>query len=171
MPMAETLGHDLGDILVRPGDPGARTHGIFLRSLCSLRRLAFLQCPSGAHDELAELDDADIGRPEMFPGAVLDRALAVLDGRVLLADTGDAGEAPALLLRAVDQVVVPSIAQRHVLVVDTGVHAEAAVELRALGVGEGTVGPPAVGVDPAARVALRHPGLAIIDFARHRRRR
>src|SRR5882757_9250715 len=98
MPMAETLGHYLGDILVRPGDPGARTHDIFLRGLCSLRRLAFLQCPSGAHDELAELDDADIGRPEMFPGAVLDRALAVLDGRVLLADAGDAGEALALLL-------------------------------------------------------------------------
>jgi hypothetical protein len=46
-------------------------------------------------------------------------------------------------------------------------YAEAAGKLRALGVGEGAVGPPAVGVDPAARVADRHPGLAVVDLARH----
>src|ERR1700680_3350203 len=118
--MAETLGHYLGKFLVRPGDPAARAHGIFFRCPCSLRFLALLQRPRGAHDELAELDDAEIGRTEMFPGAILDRALAVLDRRVLLADAGDAGEALALLLRAVDQIVVAGVAQRHVVVVDMG---------------------------------------------------
>ncbi len=50
-------------------------------------------------------------------------------------------------------------------------HAEAAGELRALGIGEGAVGPPAVGVDPADHVVDRHPGLAVIDLARHGGRR
>src|SRR6202158_2772004 len=122
--MAETLGHYLSEFLVRAGDPAARAPGIFLRCLCSLRRLALLQRPRSAHDELAELDDAEIGRAEMLAGAVLDRALAVLDRRVLLADAGDAGEGLALLLRAVDQVVVAGVAQRHVVIVNMGVHAE-----------------------------------------------
>src|SRR3977135_280880 len=94
--MAETLGHDLGKILVGPGDPAARAHGVFLRCLCSLRLLALPQRPCGAHDELAELDDAEIGRAEMLAGAVLDRPLAVLDRRILLADDADAGEGRAL---------------------------------------------------------------------------
>jgi hypothetical protein len=101
-----------------PGDPAARAHGIFLRCPCSLRLLALLQRPGGAHDELAELDDPEVGRAEMLARAVLDRPLAVLDRRILLADAGDAGEGRGLLLMAVDQVVVVPVAQRHIVVAD-----------------------------------------------------
>ena len=107
----------------------------------------------------------------MLARAVLDRALAVLDRRILLRHAGDAGEARSLLQCPVDQIIVPLVAQRHVVVVDVAMHAEAAVELCALGIGEGAIRPPAVGIDPATGVAHRHPGLAVIDFARHRRRR
>ena len=54
---------------------------------------ALLQRAGGAHHQLAELDDADVGRPEMLPGAVLDRALAVLDRGILIGNAADAGEA------------------------------------------------------------------------------
>ena len=62
--------------------------------------------------------DAEVGRAEMLARAVLDRPLAVLDRRILLADAGDAGEGRGLLLMAVDQVVVVPVAQRHIVVAD-----------------------------------------------------
>jgi hypothetical protein len=139
----------------------------YLLAACARFRLAALaQGARGAHDELAELDDAEVGRPEMLPGAVLDRALAVLDGGVLLAHTHDACEALALLLRAVEHVVVADVAQRHVVGVDLGVQAEALDVFLALRIGERPVGQPAVGVDPAVHVIDRHPALAVIDVAR-----
>src|SRR5512139_921728 len=115
--MTETFGHDCSEILAWIGDPGAGSHGISLSSLCRFRLIALLQGTGRTHHELAELDDAEIGRTEMLPGAVLDRALAVLDRRVLFADAGDAGEALVLLRRAIDQVLVPDVAQGHVVVV------------------------------------------------------
>src|SRR5512142_679303 len=115
MAMAEPFGHHRCEILVRPGDPAAGAHSIARRRGCRLGRLAAAQCPGRPHDELAELDDADVGRAEMLARAVLDRTLAVLDGGVLLAHTHDAGEALGLLLLAVEHVVVADIAHRHVV--------------------------------------------------------
>src|SRR5260370_8355396 len=106
----------------------------------------------------------------MLPGAVLDRAHAILDRGVLLAHAGDAGEGRGLLRLAVDQVVVTEVAQRHVVVVDFGMHVEATVELGALGIAEWTLGLPAVGVDPAPMVVDRPPPLALIDLAGSARR-
>ena len=83
--MAEPFGHHRCEILVRPGDPAAGAHSIARRRGRRLGRLAAAQRPRRAHDELAELDDADVGRAEVLAGAVLDRALAVLDRGVLLA--------------------------------------------------------------------------------------
>src|SRR5688500_14084187 len=122
--MSETLGHDGGKILVRIGDPAAGTHGIFARSACRFRLIALPQGARRPHDELAELDNADVGRSEMFPGAVLDRTLAVLDGGVLLAHAHDAGEALRFLLRAVEHVVIANVAHGHIVYIDLGVKAE-----------------------------------------------
>src|SRR5262245_24316862 len=146
--MAETFGHDLRQTLVRRGHPAARAHRV---TFCSLRRSWFLPVAKGAggaHHELAELDNAEVGGAKMLPGAILDRTLAVLDGGVLLADPGDAGEARGFLLPPIDQVVVAQIAQWQVILIDNRMHAEAAGKLRAFRVGERPIGAPAVGVDP-----------------------
>src|SRR6185503_10403206 len=95
--MAEPFGHHRCEILVRPGDPAAGAHSIARRRARRLGRLAAAKSPGRAHDQLAELDDADVGRAEMLARAVLDRALAVLYGGILLAHPHDAGEALALL--------------------------------------------------------------------------
>src|SRR5690348_7304212 len=100
--MAEPFGHHRCEILVRPGNPAAGAHSIARRRGRRLGRLAAAQRPCGTHDELAELDDADVGRAEVLAGAVLDWALAVLDRGVLLAHAHDAGEALGLLLLAVE---------------------------------------------------------------------
>src|SRR5215470_9266940 len=151
--MAETFGYHLGQILVRRGNPAARAHCV---TSCSLRRswlLAAPEGPCGAHHELAELADAEVGGAKMLLGAILDRTLAVLDGGVLLADAGDTGEARGFLLPPIDQVVVSPIAQRQVILIDNRMHAEAAGDLRAFGVGERPIGAPAVGVEPTVGVA------------------
>src|SRR5262249_29391822 len=107
--MAEALGHHRGEILVGRRDPAAGAHSVALGVARLLRSFAGRQCPGRSHDQLAELDDADVGRTEMLAGAVLHRALAVLDRGVLLADAGDAREGVVLLHLAVDQVLVPEI--------------------------------------------------------------
>src|SRR5215475_15164863 len=104
--MAETLGHHPRQILVRRGDPAARAHRVTSCSLCRSWLFAVAKGAGGAHHEPAELDDAEVGGAKMLLRAILDRTLAVLDGGVLLADPGDAGEARGFLPLPIDQVVV-----------------------------------------------------------------
>src|SRR5207237_818334 len=60
-----------------------------------------------------ELDDARVGRPEMLARAIGDESLTVLDARVLLGHAANPGERVMLLLDAIDQVIVVTIAHRH----------------------------------------------------------
>src|SRR5215510_4758437 len=99
--MAEALGHHGGKAAIGRRHPGTGTDCILFWRSGRFRLPALLQRTGSAHHQLAELDDAEIGRTKMLPGAVLDRALAVLDRRVLLADAGDAGEGRRLLLGTV----------------------------------------------------------------------
>src|SRR5437764_825523 len=108
--MAEALGHDRRQVLGGLGNPSAGANRISVRARCRLRLGALLQGAGGAHDELAEFDDAEVGWTEMLARAVLDRALAVLDRRILLRHAGDAGEARSLLQCPVDQIIVPLVA-------------------------------------------------------------
>src|SRR5258708_40343036 len=104
--MAEALGHRGRQVIRGLGHPRARADGIFVRRGCCFRLAALLQGASGAHDQLAEFDDAEVGRPEMLARAILDRALAVLNCRILLRYAGNAGQGPALLPRSVAQLVI-----------------------------------------------------------------
>ncbi len=107
----------------------------------------------------------------MFAGAIGDRALAVLHGGVLLGHALDAGVALGLLQLAVDQIVVGLVAQRHVILVDLGDHAVAAVIAVALGLRQRPLRIPGIGVDPAIGIGHRNKTLAENILARHRARR
>src|SRR5712691_5773224 len=95
------------------------------------------------------MQNAKIGRAEMFTGAVGDRALAVLHRGVLLGHALDAGVAFGLLQLAVDQIIVGLVAQRHVILVDLGDHAVAVIIAVALGLRQRPLRIPGIGVDPA----------------------
>ena len=135
------------------------------------RRVALLQRAGRIHHQFAEMQDAEIGRPQMFAAAVGDRALAVLHRGVLLGDALDAGVAFRLLQLAVDQVVVRLVAQRHIIVVDLGDHAVAAVIGVALGLRQRPFRIPGIGVDPAIGIGDGNKTLAENALARHRARR
>src|SRR6202021_4178901 len=75
----------------------------------------------GAEHQRAKTGDAQVGRPKHLAGAVVDAALTVLNGGVLLGDALDAGETLALLQISVVQIVVGPPPDRRVLVVDLGV--------------------------------------------------
>ena len=107
----------------------------------------------------------------MFPGAVGNRALAVLHRGVLFGDALDTGVARGLLQLAVDQVVVALVAQRNVVLVDNGHHAVAVGVAVALGLRQRALGIPRVSVDPATGVGDRHEALAEDVLAGHRTRR
>src|SRR5260370_502048 len=114
------------------------------------------------------MHDAEIGRAEMLAGAVGDRALAVLYGRVLLGHALDAGVALGLLQLAVDQIVVRLVAQRHVVLVDFGDHTVAGSIGLALGLRQRTLRIPGIGVDPSIGIGDGDKALAENTFARHR---
>src|SRR5260370_31046537 len=104
--VAKTLDHDRGQVLGLAGHAGAGAHGVALLMRKMRGRLALLQRASRVHHQFSEMHDAEIGRAEMFAGAVGDRALAVLYRCVLLRHALDAGVAPGLLRLAVDQIYV-----------------------------------------------------------------
>src|ERR1700683_110101 len=96
------------------------------------RRLASFQVSGALQHQHAEGRDAEVGRPQHLAGAVVDQALAVLDGGVLVRDALDAGEALALLQLAVDPVVVRPPAHWRVALIPLGVDRRAARVCRAL---------------------------------------
>ena len=99
--LAEALHHHGGQILGLIGHAGAGTHGVAVLMLKMLGRMALLQRAGAVHHQFAEMHDAEVGRAEMFAGAVGDRALAVLHRGVLLGHALDAGVAFGLLQLAV----------------------------------------------------------------------
>ena len=135
------------------------------------RRLALLQRAGGIHHQLAEMHDAEIGRAEMFAGAVGDRPLAVLHGGVLFGHALDAGVAIGLLQLAIDQIVVRLVAQRNIILVDLRHHAVAAVIAVALGLRQRALRIPGIGEDPAIGIGHRNEALAENILAGHRARR
>src|SRR5215216_1113694 len=169
--VAEPLDHDRGEVLGLAGDAGAGAHGIAILVLEVRRRFAFLQRAGGIHHQLAEMHDAEIGRAEMFAGAVGDRALAVLHRGVLFRHALDAGVAVGLLQLAIDQIIVRLVAQRNIILVDLRHHAVAAVIAIALGLRQRTFRIPGIGVDPAAGIGHRNEALAENVLTRHRARR
>src|SRR5438105_1424663 len=76
--IAEPLDHDRGQILRLAGDARTRAHGVAVLMFEMRGRLALLQRAGALHHQFAEMQDAEIGWPEMFAGAVGDPALAVL---------------------------------------------------------------------------------------------
>src|SRR3954447_19623777 len=89
--IAEPFDHHCREVLRLAGDAGAGADGVAVLMLQMRRRLAVLHCAGGVHHEPAEMQNAEISGPEMFAGAVGDRALAVLHGGVLFGDALDAG--------------------------------------------------------------------------------
>ena len=102
------------------GDAGAGADGVALGAGGRLGLLAALQVACSVHHQLAEAQDAEIGRAQVLARAVGNRPLAVLHGGVLLRHALDAGIARRLLQLAVDQVVVGLVAQGYVVLVDLG---------------------------------------------------
>jgi hypothetical protein len=135
------------------------------------RLLAPLQRAGAIHHQFAKVQNAEIGRAEMFAGAVGDRALAVLHCGVLLRHALDAGIAFCLLQLAVDQIIVGLVAQRHIILVDLGDHAVAVVVAVAFALRQRPLRIPGVGVDPAIGVGDGNKTLAENILARHRARR
>ena len=81
-----TLHHHVGQVLRLVRDVAAGAHGVAVL-VRDMRRLdALLQGARGVEHQLAEMHDAEIGRAEVLPGAILNRTLAVLHGGVLLGD-------------------------------------------------------------------------------------
>src|SRR5882724_3225242 len=168
--VAEALDHDGGQVLGLVRHAGAGAHGVAVLMRKMRWALPLLQRAGAVHHQFPEMQDAKIGRAEMFAGAVGDRALAVLHGGVLLGHALDAGVALGLLQLAVDQIVVGLVAQRHVILVDLGDHAVAAVISLALGLRQRTLRIPGIGIDPAIGVGDGHETLAENILARHRAR-
>jgi hypothetical protein len=132
----EALHHRLREREPGVGDDTAAAHAVPGGVPRGRRLGARAQLARGAQDELAEVDDRDVRGPEVLARAVRDEALAVLDHGVLLGHALDAGERAALLIDAIDEVVVVAVAHRHPVRVDLGVHAAPGPEARTLGVGE-----------------------------------
>src|SRR5882672_9932957 len=133
--------------------------------------LTLTRCLRRAQEARARGDDALVGEAEVLARAVLDRAHRLLERRVLHGDALDAAVgAAALLLRAVDQVVVPAVRKRdegarHVLYVDPG----AFLHRLALARGKRPVGMVVDAPGPASLVVDRHPHVRAERMARTRR--
>src|SRR6266850_8067226 len=101
----------------------------------------------------------------MLARPVRDEALAVLDARILLGDPADAREGAELLVDAVDQVLVVTIAEGNPPLIHRGVHALPGAQPLALGLGQGTLRIPRVAIDPAPLVGDGDPCLPMVVLA------
>src|SRR6266699_6845436 len=100
------------EIGVHGDDERGRAHELGLRA--QPRRLAaFLNFVPGFYQTLARKDDSAVGGPQMLLGPVSDGSHAFLHRRILHGEAPDAVVvAAALLLGAVDQVIVAAVGRR-----------------------------------------------------------
>src|SRR5690606_19890094 len=108
--VAEALLHDLLERYALRRDPasGAETVSSVLPGSIGLDAIG--EGLGTIQNHPAEADDGGIGGRQVLAGAVDDRALALLDHRILLGDAADTGIGVVLLVGTIEQIVVAPVA-------------------------------------------------------------